>query len=289
MLRKISAGTERMLQKMGRKNGSETPDDYEKINEQFKQFCDHSEQVVKVVKQVHLASTDYAVIGNTWAGMMCDYGKDTKTELGVALIKFGNKFESIMELHGSIDRCVTDKLLKPLFRYIKEDIPAAQRAKTAYKHSKYEFDSINASLAKLKSKDKTDPAKIQLEERRTDDARLAMNTLLDDAVKSLTYAFEKGDYEYLKGMCALMRQYSIYFDEGVKLMEGLKPYVAQLEDAIGKAEKGEQTQMFRNSVNFGGQKPPFASQLPGDAAAPKTAQDTNATATTQPTTAPPAS
>jgi hypothetical protein len=238
MIRKFTVGTERMLQKMGRKSGTETPEEFEDANARFKALCVHLEAVHKTMKDFVVLSNDFCESGYKWSQTMSEFGRGSTTELGVCLVKFGNKFEAILDLQHSVERSIADNLLKPLMKFDKEDVEQAKKPKAEYKRSHYEYDRLLTHYEKLKTKS-ADPHKVQVEERRVEEARSYMSACLGDAVKSLNYTWEKGDYEYLKGMLAVMRSYESFFRDGQQIMEGLRPYIAQLDDAISRAERGE--------------------------------------------------
>eukprot|EP00762_Andalucia_godoyi_P006778 ANDGO_00901.mRNA.1 ADP-ribosylation factor GTPase-activating protein AGD2 len=241
MLRKLTIGTERMLQKMGRQHGSETPEAFEDANAKFKALCSHYEQVAKVAKNFTLCSADYSDAGYKWAEAMLEYGRTSSTELGVCLVKFGNKLESIMELQSGLESAVTDEVLKASTRFLKEDAPNAAHSKSTYKQNKYEYDRVHASLEKTRAKHGASDPKVQLEERRVEGTKNALGLALDDALKNLNHAWEKGDYEYLKSVLAVMKAFDKYFTQGTDIIQSIRPYMAQLEEAVQHAESSRST------------------------------------------------
>lgn len=224
------------MQKFGSKEGTAHNDDFELANQKFKTLRDHYKDMTDVVRRYCRTSAEVSDIGAEWSETMSKFGQSSTTELGVALVRFSNKFQSINDMQRILAQRVADDLIKPASKFLKEDVEAAQGPKSEYKRFHYEYDSQFSTVQKLRQKTGSDPSKLQYNEQKLRDMEVRLQQLCLDATSRMMYCYEKSDYEYLKAMVGVMKGYKYYFEQGADLMRSIDPYISELETAIREAE-----------------------------------------------------
>lgn len=219
----------RVLQKLGKAEKSERPEEYDTSREYFGRVQKHVDKAVKVTKSFCQRGESASKSQTELGEFFVEAGLQDKTDIGEAMIRMGETIKSLAMIQHSMNVNIVEKFVRPNMDF-HEEFNAGNKLHKKYNKRTLEYDTQRRTIAQLKNKKEPDNQKIATATEdlsRIEDAR---NDAFIEAEYEINRMEHKSRTDYVLYMCDLFYSFHNYFAECYTMSSDLKEYVDTVRD-----------------------------------------------------------
>eukprot|EP00761_Pharyngomonas_kirbyi_P004185 gb/GECH01004189.1/.p1 GENE.gb/GECH01004189.1/~~gb/GECH01004189.1/.p1 ORF type:complete len:244 (+),score=64.36 gb/GECH01004189.1/:1-732(+) len=239
-MRSFAMGKQYFLQKVGKAEKSEEPEEYQELCQDFDKTCQHLTKAIKHTKGFCAQSSSVATTTNEMGEMFSDFGIEDGSDFGSTMTRIGETIKSAAAVRHAMNTNMAERYVQAAMKF-KEDTKKAKEARIRYNKIKLEYDAQKNKVNNLRNKSNVDAGKLQLAETGLTSLENQKQEAYQAAEDAMTNIMVKRDTEYLLQLCELIKALHFYFQEGYSVTSELKPHIDEISDSI-QAYQQEQEQ-----------------------------------------------
>ncbi|KAL9650058.1 hypothetical protein ABK040_003176 [Willaertia magna] len=239
---------QRIKEKIGKAEKSEYPEGYIELRTQIDHTQDYLNKAIKNISNYCQKSEGITKVQTEVGQFLVDSGLQENDEMAETLLKIGEGLKSLATIHHSMLVNIVEKFIQPNMEY-KKEIKHSNQTHKKYENKRLEYDAQCETVNKLKSKEKSDPQKIQQEEEKLTTLDNEKDEHFEESLEDTLNVLLKRKTKHLNQLNELLLSFHHYFAEGYTLTHDLKEPLEKLQEKANKKAQTYKQEMCEKIVN----------------------------------------